>query len=110
LPVTYNGVRIEIDNAAFGGPFPVAVDIVPGSCPNVLNPKSNGPLRVAVVGTQEFDPGAVDPASVRLLSVAPLGSRLRDVATPFEPFVGKDDAFDCTDSRTGWFSRPRVDF
>ena len=74
----------------------VAIDITPQSCPNSL--KVNGSTRVAILGTAEFDATQVDPASVRLEGVTPSKSKLKDVATPFEPFTGKADAFDCTDA------------
>ncbi len=75
----------------------VALDIKPGSCPNPLNPKSKGVLPVAILGTEDFDVTMLDPASVRLEEVvAPLRWSLEDVATPFEPFIGKEDADDCT--------------
>jgi len=74
-------------------PEPVAVDINPQSCPNSL--KVNGGIRVAILGTDDFDATQVDPASVRLEGVAPVRSNLKDVATPFIGVI--DDAFDCTD-------------
>jgi len=75
----------------------VPVDIHPTSCPNPLNVKNNGVLPVAIVGTEEFDVTTVDPASVRLIGVAPLRSSLEDVVTHFEPFLGKESEFDCTE-------------
>ncbi len=77
-------------------PTAVAVDIKPRSCPNPLNVKSRGKLPVAILGTDAFDVEQIDPASVRLEGVAPLRWALEDVATPYEPFVGKRDARDCT--------------
>ena len=75
----------------------VAIDIKPASCPNPLNVGIKGILPVAIVGTEDFDVTTVDPASVRLMGVAPLRSSLEDVATPFEPFLGKESEFDCTE-------------
>ncbi len=74
----------------------VPVDIKPRSCRNPLNVKSQGVLPVAILGTGDFDVSQIDPESVRLEGVAPLRLSMEDVATPFEPFVGKEDAFDCT--------------
>jgi hypothetical protein len=53
---------------------------------------------VAIAGTDSFDVRDIDLRSIRLAGVQPKGNRtrFRDVATPFEPFVGKDDARDCT--------------
>jgi hypothetical protein len=74
----------------------VAVDIKPTSCPNPVNVKSNGVLPVAILGTEQFDVTQVDPGTVRLAGVAPLRWAEDDVATPYDPYVGKEDAFDCT--------------
>lgn len=75
----------------------VAVDIKPGSCRNPLNTKSKGVLPVAILGTEGFDVTQVDPSLIALEGVAPLRWAYEDVATPFEPFIGKEDAFDCTE-------------
>ena len=75
----------------------VPVDVKPQSCRNPLNGKANGVLPVAVLGTAVFDASGIDPATVRLEGVAPLRWSMEDVATPFEPYTGKEDAFDCTD-------------
>lgn len=75
----------------------VAVDIKPTSCPNPLNVKNNGVLPVAIVGTEDLDVTTVDPASVRLIGVAPLRCSLEDVVTPYEPYIGKESAYDCTE-------------
>jgi hypothetical protein len=76
----------------------VPVDIKPTSCPNPLNVKDNGVLPIAIVGTDELDVTTVDPASVRLIDVAPLRCSLEDVVTPFEPFLGKESEYDCTEA------------
>lgn len=75
----------------------VAVDVRPAGCPNPLNTKSRGTLPVAIAGTSEFDVTQIDPASVLLAGVAPRRWDIADVATPFEPFLGKDDVLDCTE-------------
>jgi uncharacterized repeat protein (TIGR01451 family) len=73
-----------------GGEIEVYFDIKPGSCPNPLNPKSNGVLPVAILGTADFDIRDIDPATVRLTregmgaTVAPLRWAFEDVATPFD--------------------------
>jgi hypothetical protein len=76
----------------------VAVDIKPGSCPNPLNIRSKGVLPVAIIGTEDFDVTRIDPASINLMGIAPLRWSLKDVATPYEPFTGKEEAIDCTDA------------
>jgi hypothetical protein len=73
------------------------LDIKPQSCRNPLNPGSQGVLPVAILGTDKIDVEEVDPATVLLMGVSPVRWELEDVATPFEPYLGKQDAFDCTD-------------
>ncbi len=76
----------------------VPVDIRPGSCPNPLNCISKGVLPVAILGTADFDVMDIDPATVRLAGVAPLRWDYEDVATPYEPFTGKQDCdLDCNE-------------
>lgn len=75
----------------------VPLDIKPQSCPNPLSVKAKGVLPVAILGTEDLDVTQVDPASVLLEGVAPLRWALEDVATPFEPFISKEDCLDCTD-------------
>lgn len=74
----------------------VSVDIKPGACPNPLNLVSKGVLNVAILGTADFDVRTIDPATVKLNGIAaPLRWKLQDVATPYEPFVGKTDIYQC---------------
>jgi hypothetical protein len=80
--------------------IPVPVDIKPGSCPNPFNLNEKGVLPVAIAGTADFDVTQVDPATVRLIysdqEVAPLRWTYEDVATPYEPYLGKPlDAYAC---------------
>jgi hypothetical protein len=77
--------------------IPVAVDIHPTSCPNPLNMDGKGVIPVAILGTEDFDVTQIDPASVALEGVSPLRWAMEDVATPYEPFVGKEGCMDCTD-------------
>jgi hypothetical protein len=82
----------------------VPVDIKPQSCPNPFNVGKKGVMPVAVLGTEDLDVTQIDPASVLLVLpdtaepvVAPLRWALEDVATPYEPYVGKElDAYACT--------------
>ena len=66
------------------GRVEVAMDVMPGECPNRVNAASRGLLPVAILGTAAFDVTRIDPASVRLEAAAPLRSRYKDVATPNE--------------------------
>jgi hypothetical protein len=77
-------------------PMAVPVDIKPQSCRNPFNVDKKGVMPVAILGTEEFDVTQIDPASIRLEGVAPLRWALEDVATPFEPYIGKEGAFACT--------------
>lgn len=90
---------------AIVGEVAVAVDIRPRQCPNRVRTEQRGNLPVAILGTASFDVRDIDIGSVRLAGVQPKVSRskFRDVATPFEPFFGKDDARDCTRSGTDGF-------
>jgi len=88
----------------------VAVDIKPMSCPNPLNTSKWGVLPVAILGTEDFDVTQVDPASVQLNidpeaeeGVSPLRWNIEDVATPYEPFIGKEDCLNCTDEGSDGF-------
>jgi hypothetical protein len=74
----------------------VPVDIKPTSCRNPINVKDKGVLPVAILGTEDFDVTQIDPATVLLGNVSPLRWSYKDVATPFEPYIGKINAFDCT--------------
>jgi len=79
----------------------VPVDIKPLSCPNPINVVSRGVLPVAILGTANFNVKTIDPRTVTLEGVAPISvrwPRLRvvDLATPYEPYVGKVGAHECT--------------
>jgi hypothetical protein len=74
-----------------------SIDISPESCPNPLNVDGKGVLPVAILGTADFDVNEIDPASVRLEGIAPLRWSWEDVATPYEPWIGKEGAYDCNE-------------
>lgn len=73
----------------------VPVDIQPTTCPNRLHVTLDGDLRVAILGTEAIDAARIDSSTVRLAGIAAKRWRIRDVGTPFEPFVGKSDKGDC---------------
>jgi hypothetical protein len=87
----------------FVPPGPLPIDIKPGSCPNPLSMKEKGVLPVAILGLDDFDVTQIDPASVRLfrkgildpVHVPPLRWSLEDAGIPYEPFIGRMDAYDC---------------
>jgi len=77
----------------------VPVDIKPGSCPNPLNVDALGILTVALLGTERFDVTQVDLGTVRLEGIAPIRWSIEDVATPYEPYIGKNDIYDCREDK-----------
>jgi len=100
-----------------------ALDIKPGSCPNPLNPRSQGVVPMALVGDASFDVADVDVDSLWLSrvdgvggSVAPLmgppgpGIRIDDVATPLmgEPCACHELDGDGIDDLTLKFSLPEL--
>lgn len=73
----------------------VPVDLKPGSCPNPINTGKKGVVTVAVMGTDTFDPTQIDPATVEFAGANPLRWSIEDVGMPYEPYFGKQDAYDC---------------
>jgi len=85
-----NNDGVGLDDLQFGK-FQVALDIKPTSCPNPLNTKKKGVLPAAILGTENFDVTQIDVSTLKLEGVvAPIRWSLEDVATPFEPFIGKE--------------------
>lgn len=82
---------------------PVAVDVMPGACPNALRAVHAGVVPVAIAGTADFDVTTVDPSTVLLEGVPPMRVGHDDVATPFMPFLGKSEPTDCTDEGADGF-------
>jgi hypothetical protein len=63
-----------------------------------LNTTQRGVLPVAILGTADLDVTTIDPATLLLEGVAPLRWSYEDVATPYEPFLGKPlDAYACNE-------------
>jgi PKD repeat protein len=93
------GETDEVDTViqVIESPPAVPIDIKPNSCPNPLNVSDRGVLPIAILGTATFDVSHIDPASVRLEGVAPLRWSLEDIATPYEPYSGRQGAYDCND-------------
>ena len=89
------GVRVDAVSLTLSVEY-VPVDIKPTSCRNPFNVTKKGVLPVAILGTENFDVTQVNVNTVQLEGIAPLRSSLEDVATPFVPFIGKTDPFDCT--------------
>jgi hypothetical protein len=77
-------------------PIEIPVDIKPSSCPNPLNIKSHGVLPVAIIGEVDFDITTVNPNSLLLQGVPPLRWAFEDVASPFEPYLNRENCIkDC---------------
>ncbi len=97
---------------------PVPVDIKPVGCPNPLNVGSKGVLPVAILGTSDLDVTAINPKTVTLgggvilsmqedpsktkkkikilvSNLSPLRWSFEDVGTPYQPFAGKIDPYQC---------------
>lgn len=70
----------------------VYVDVRPRSCPNPINPKAQGVLPIAILGSPAYDITHIDATSLRLEGVAPLRTELEDVGTPVRE---KDDPCTC---------------
>ena len=67
---TKEGIRLVISGELVGIPvtvaaLTVALDVRPGSAKDPINPKSNGVIPVAILGTSSFDASTVDQVSVR---------------------------------------------
>ena len=88
---------LTLEKAVPAFEIPVPVDIKPGSCPNPFNVGKKGVMPAAILGTEDFEVSQVDPVTVMLAGVPPLRWSLEDVATPFDPFLGKEDALDCNE-------------
>lgn len=71
----YGQVPIYLDTL---GPD-VVIDVKPGSDTNVINLKSKGVVPVAILTTDNFDAGTVDPKSVQFAQAAPVRWTLEDV-------------------------------
>ena len=55
----------DIGAIEFSSVLTIALDIRPGSAENPINPKSNGVIPVAILGTNGFDASTIDQASLR---------------------------------------------
>jgi hypothetical protein len=69
----------------------IQLDIKPGSCPNVIDTRSRGTIRMSILGTPDFDVSAVDVDSLVLFRaddngslIAPTSVVLQDTGTPFD--------------------------
>lgn len=79
-PDSRDPVWVASDAPVGDCPLPCAVDIKPGGCPNPLNVKSRGVVPVAILGSQEFNVGEIDVATISLAGANPVRSSFEDVA------------------------------
>ena len=70
----YSSTAIYLQNAETN-----LIDIKPGSDDNSINLKSKGVVPVAVLTTDDFDAGTIDPGTVLFAGVGPVRSTLEDV-------------------------------
>lgn len=85
---TTNAGTVEVNTESHTGsfvpaPLPAAVDIIPGTFPNRVNPSSSAKIPVAVLTTETLDASSIDPSTVRFgptgTEAAPMYSDLEDV-------------------------------
>jgi DNA-binding beta-propeller fold protein YncE len=100
IAVNASGLIAVVDETAnrvqvFGTPAQVLahMDIMPGRCPNVLEWGTGGNMQVALLGTATFDPLQVEPATVRMASVAPV---LFGIGDSSQPASDSSDPCGCT--------------
>ena len=77
-------------------PESVSIDIIPKTCPNECKIKGGGFIKVAILGTVDFEVIDIDAASVRLEGVAPTRSRLKDKSSPVVPPPTDPTSCECT--------------
>lgn len=96
--------------ARYTPPAPLAIDILPGQCPNVITAMPLTPdvtplsasaapptrITVAIAGNLDFDVRSIDPLTIQLEGVTGTGHRYDDV---MRPYVRETD--DCACSRSG---------
>ncbi|MFH1484554.1 MAG: Ig-like domain-containing protein, partial [Chloroflexota bacterium] len=81
------GCSVYSDGTKTWKPFPVTIDIKPGSSPNSINLGSRGVVPVAILTTSAFDAAAVDPSTVVFAGASPVRWVMEDVV----PHDGKLD-------------------
>lgn len=98
IPITQGRIYsvATLPCSAASSELEVAVDIEPRSCPNRLHVKSRGVLKVAILGSKDFDVMTVDPRSVQIEGVSPFNWQLKDAATPYDSDNMQGDCSDCT--------------
>jgi hypothetical protein len=68
------------------------IDIAPGMSPNLLSTARHLPVTaISINGGPGRDVTLIDPATVRVLGLAPLSNAVADVSSPYAPFTGRTD-------------------
>ena len=75
----FSDTPINLQPPPSGGPEEITIDIKPGSDLNSINLKSKGVVPVAVLTTEDFDAGDVDPDTVEFAGASPLRWAIEDV-------------------------------
>jgi hypothetical protein len=83
--------RVPIIINIIPGPVMGLLDIRPGACPNPFNPKSNGVLTAAVLGTPDFDVSDIDVSTISMEGAASIRAKIKDVSA----FVVSGDECGC---------------
>jgi len=88
-PDTGNGLPPIVDMGAYEFQPPIVIaahlDIKPRSCPNPVNPRSQGVLPVALIGSELFDVTQVDIGSLALARADGIGGSVGPLTGPREP-------------------------
>jgi hypothetical protein len=78
-------------------PYPMFFDLMPGSCPNSLNPKKNGIIPAAIPSSPGFDLNTIDSSTLELWIdgniVYPVKTFFEDVTSP-AIFQGDCDCYE----------------
>lgn len=79
IGVNRAGIVFAIDDFSYA--FSPALDVIPGACPNILDPVGRGLMSVALLGGASFDVHEVDPATVTLEACVPKRISIGDVSS-----------------------------
>ncbi len=77
--IVMDGAEITIEPGGSSNEKRVEIDIKPGSYPNSINLKSKGVVSVAVLTTDNFNAGDVDPNTVDFANASPVRWTIEDV-------------------------------
>jgi len=83
---TVENIRVGVASLATVADAPASIDatfdMLPGSCPNPFNPKSNGVVNAALLGNGDFDVNDISLQTLRVQGVvSPVAVRVADVGS-----------------------------